>query len=286
MSQGAAKTGSRVPAGFTLIEVLVVVAIIALLVAILMPALARVRAQARSTVCLTHLKEVGNAVMIYAGEYKGWIPRGGSVTGEPHWVTLLPRQLGDRREYKHVNLAPVDRMEVFHCPERQLTLPQPFLDYVVNTVKADLPETVHWDAASVDIEQRGPSRLERWKFPSRVIYVGDAAWESGTYASGANMTGNLANVRENYYLVKAGSRAVTDNGCLDEMDVFAPKYMQPDRRRRAGTRTHLKRFANWVYADGHAANLVYREQDPCNVWLDRYGLPGFRCEESIFQKTP
>ena len=46
--------------GFTLIELLVVIAIIALLMAILMPALAKVKAQARSSACQTNLKQWGS----------------------------------------------------------------------------------------------------------------------------------------------------------------------------------------------------------------------------------
>src|SRR5690606_40682021 len=56
--------------GFTLIEVLVVVAIIALLVAILLPSLARAREQARAAVCKTSMKQILTAKSIYVAEYK------------------------------------------------------------------------------------------------------------------------------------------------------------------------------------------------------------------------
>ena len=57
---------------FTLIEVLVVVAIIALLVAILLPSLGRARDQARKAVCGAHIHGVVQAILMYAGDYKGW----------------------------------------------------------------------------------------------------------------------------------------------------------------------------------------------------------------------
>lgn len=60
--------------GFTLIEVLVVVAIIALLVSILLPSLSRAREQSKSLVCQTHLKELGNAIHMYLTEYKETLP--------------------------------------------------------------------------------------------------------------------------------------------------------------------------------------------------------------------
>jgi len=52
--------------GFTLIELLVVIAIIALLMAILMPTLKRAREQGQRAVCLSNLKQLGLAWILYA----------------------------------------------------------------------------------------------------------------------------------------------------------------------------------------------------------------------------
>lgn len=67
--------------GFTLIEVLVVVAIIALLVSILLPSLRRAREQAREIACGANLSQIGKGVMTYTMTQKEFIPGSPLTTG-------------------------------------------------------------------------------------------------------------------------------------------------------------------------------------------------------------
>ncbi|MCK4343132.1 MAG: type II secretion system protein [Phycisphaerae bacterium] len=60
--------------GFTLIELLVVVAIISLLMSILTPSLSRARQQAKSTVCLTRLREFMNGLTAYSNDNEFQLP--------------------------------------------------------------------------------------------------------------------------------------------------------------------------------------------------------------------
>ena len=59
----------RNKSGFTLIELLVVIAIIAILAAILFPVFAQARAKARQTACISNLKQLGTATMMYVQDY-------------------------------------------------------------------------------------------------------------------------------------------------------------------------------------------------------------------------
>jgi len=63
--------GSR---GFTLIELLVVIAIIAILAAILFPVFAKAREKARQTACLSNMKQLALATLMYASDYDEWWP--------------------------------------------------------------------------------------------------------------------------------------------------------------------------------------------------------------------
>ncbi len=62
-------------AGFTLIEVLVVVAIIGVLLAILLPALEKAREKAVNLRCAANLTQIGVAILVYANENHGQYPR-------------------------------------------------------------------------------------------------------------------------------------------------------------------------------------------------------------------
>ena len=64
---------------FTLIELLVVVAIIAILIALLVPFLGKARDNAKKSVCLAHLKQMGTAIYTYGGNNNGMVPDGGDV---------------------------------------------------------------------------------------------------------------------------------------------------------------------------------------------------------------
>lgn len=60
---------------FTLVELLIVISIIAILSALLLPALNSARDKARSTECLSKLKQLGTGLMMYSSDWEGWVGR-------------------------------------------------------------------------------------------------------------------------------------------------------------------------------------------------------------------
>jgi prepilin-type N-terminal cleavage/methylation domain-containing protein len=75
--------------GFTLVELLVVVAIILALLAIMMPALSKAFAVAHNTVCQSNLRQIGHAHRAYVADFRGIHPPTSTDTTNPHWLDLM-----------------------------------------------------------------------------------------------------------------------------------------------------------------------------------------------------
>src|SRR5690349_23159308 len=99
--------------GFTLIELLVVIAIIAILAAILFPVFAQAREAARRTQCLSNLRQLGSAMLMYTQDYDETTPaviHDTRLAYDPDfWVIVQPY---------------IKNVQMFYCPDRtEWTMP-------------------------------------------------------------------------------------------------------------------------------------------------------------------
>jgi prepilin-type N-terminal cleavage/methylation domain-containing protein/prepilin-type processing-associated H-X9-DG protein len=96
--------------GFTLIELLVVIAIIAILAAILFPVFARAREKARQTACMSNMKQLGTATLMYVQDYDGFYPMryGGACPPDC--------ESNKQRSWKNMLLPYIRNHGIFKCP--------------------------------------------------------------------------------------------------------------------------------------------------------------------------
>lgn len=112
--------------GFTLIELLVVIAIIAILAAILFPVFAQAREKARQTSCISNLKQIALASLMYSQDYdekffSGWGSGGGPEPGVIVWrVAILPYvKMGGKAPTTTADVydPTIPTVPLFQCPD-------------------------------------------------------------------------------------------------------------------------------------------------------------------------
>lgn len=109
--------------GFTLVELLAVLAIVGILAAIIIPIAGNVRENARASQCMSNLRQIGMAMNLYAQSNKGLLPAPRAVGGDWYndvWMTAIQPYLEDRKpvisDLRGKRAALWDG--VFRCPSK------------------------------------------------------------------------------------------------------------------------------------------------------------------------
>ncbi len=81
--------------GFTLVELLVVIAVIGVLLSLLLPAVQSARAAARRTTCQNNLRQIGLSILQFADTHRGEFPLTAHAGEQKSWVYTLAPYLED-----------------------------------------------------------------------------------------------------------------------------------------------------------------------------------------------
>lgn len=186
---------------FTLVELLVVLAIIGLLAALLFPAFARAREKARSTTCLSNLRQLGLAVFQYAGDEDSRFPYAGDpedmntdfwlfAHGGKYWPQVQKMQSANQ-SLPVVLSSYVKDARLWQCPSDTgfdaaddgtplPARPSSFAafgsSYYYRTVLALDGHTL----SGLTGYDEDPPHTERGPASINVLFDGDGTWHSGT----------------------------------------------------------------------------------------------------------
>jgi len=159
----------RATRAFSLIELLAAITIVAALAALTFPVLAGLQMRSKSTVCLSNLRQVGMALLLYTGENNGNLPRTRhSHSEEKAWIFLLSSYLEDVHE---VRISPAD-------PKGKDRLRRNGTSYIVNDAIFDIPT----DPFGVPLPG-GIGNIQRIQRPGRTMLAFVVSDNRGTGSS-------------------------------------------------------------------------------------------------------
>jgi prepilin-type N-terminal cleavage/methylation domain-containing protein/prepilin-type processing-associated H-X9-DG protein len=262
-------------AGFTLVELLVVIGIIAVLVAILLPALQKARAAANTVACQSNLRQIALWGLIYAQDWHGVLPHNGGANPPPsyekgYWELSPSTWRKKYVAYASGNPTPVTadyaaaQRGVLFCPTvRDLFLPLRSLSGNANTASSSYAMN-QWCG--------GRGHKPGWWYDTPVVpklrdlraskfWFGDApaTWNNSTHAWGFDTYMNLM---------------------IGNADRSLP-WMWPDPltpKAAPGPHHGIRTGANFVFGDCHVETLSFDEVNKVRreqAWLDLTGSPHY-----------
>jgi len=251
--------------GFTLVELLVVIGIIALLISILLPVLGRAQSAARSTVCLSQLKQIGSAVALYVNAEDQFLPPSFYFNelednrGLDRAMPVILRDYINIGGDPNVDFSQVaadeagDSAEIWTCPESIQSQANQFpLTYGANGqvhryISVVDPATPDADPAPGFYDEL--LKITRVRRGSEVVAIADSAQTSGSFVSGGWLDWTQLNNQGFGDPSNAGRLASTLPGW--DLNDDRPTGGNYHIRYRHGDDA----TANILYVDGHAGSV-------------------------------
>jgi prepilin-type N-terminal cleavage/methylation domain-containing protein len=108
------RRNARTETGFTLMELLMVIAVIAILTALLMPVVNGVKSKAKRAICLNNLRQINSGVRMYADDSSDRSPNPGGTVATNVFLGVAYKEL--MKNYVGLEGASSPRDKLFACP--------------------------------------------------------------------------------------------------------------------------------------------------------------------------
>jgi prepilin-type N-terminal cleavage/methylation domain-containing protein len=230
--------------GFTLVELLVVMAIIALLLGLLLPALAKARMTARQVKDATQLGQVHKAWLTWSREFNGVFPTPGLINRLASNGQQIPgKGAEDITKNSHDNLYSACIMQNYISPQVCVSPSEASSNVAIasdfNYNQYDIPQDKYWDDRfDTDLQARcntsygtmnldGARKTQQWKesLDSKHAVVANRGVPNGSYA--ANVYNNSKTLE-----IHGGRNSWEGNVCYNDNHVVFEKNFTPDGPRK------------------------------------------------------
>lgn len=193
MKRGRVRSYQCSDRGFTVIELLIVIAVLVVLTAILLPCLRAARAATKRAVCSSQLRQIGTAWFVYLNDSQGRFYQDDTAHvkfgGWPGLMGYMPRPLNP-----YLGLEPEPNeteARILNCPADRGGVPDPGLQYervyrlngnsycanvfLVGRNRVDdfTDDADYWDAVR---NRMVITTVDEVGNPSRVLLAGDFGW--------------------------------------------------------------------------------------------------------------